>query len=713
MSKDVSNLEPKHTGLPGDTENLTDQLERFLEQDVADSEDSADAAAPRTQEESAPEEDNRAQMADTIAAAIASTFQEEAAPSEEHPEEAPQETDAPEEQLPEQKETKNEPPQAAPVKKQAPEKSKGTDQPQETVKQAPPHNPGTGHKKIARSHIQIKPREQFASAFSGVFERRAEALPAVGTDLRSAEKSLSVKTGIDRMLNPIRYVILLLSFMCLAGRKYSWMTLGFMKGIGGVYISMLFTLILLILNWQSVYRAVRDAFYLQISYETCLLFATLITALDVVITKNADSLLPLLTMSWCFCGMANLMDAQGNLRFLRGTITGRNRTGIRMASKRYQGQDLVGKAPSGTAGFVRSQAEMDVWHSGNSWFVLPLTVVCIIVSAYLSARTEGNYFTILALLLDMGMPLSMVLCCARPYALLSQALAGKGVVAGWKGMKELSGKKSILIYDNDLFPKGTMGHKGIKVYGRFTASQLISYGASMAIRADVGLTEAFTRLLRDGDGELLEVRDLQVLEGGLGGRIHGGTVLLGTYQFMQLMGVDLPRKPAANGVYIAVNGQLAGMFAVKYALRSGSASAFRRITQERTLTPLIATKNFAINPAFVEKFYKAPIQRMVCPKTLLRHKLSRPEAMKGGTVCGFVLRDGISPYTRTVAGARRVRRMGIIYTVLSMVLTLYLTFNTISAIANGTELIEITRVLLMHFLLWLAVEVGARFAVRG
>lgn len=727
MLTEVSNQEPRSGGLPGDTENIKGLLEEFFEQDASSQED-VPASTP-AEDSTDPENEealSQSSMADTIAAAVASTFDEDTdSPKEpeedQHLENCIHEAAAPTPQQPEQtkmkapsEEEKHSEAQAAPVKEQSAENTKWEEEkPQAALKRASTQNPGTGHKKIARSHIRVKPREQFASAFSGVFERRAEALPAVGIDLRTAEKSLSVKTGIDRMLNPIRYVILLLSFLCLAGRKYSWMTLGFMKGIGGVYISLLFTLILLILNWQSVYRAVRDAVYLQSSYETYLLFATLVTVLDVLITQNADSLLPMLTISWCFCGMANLMDAQGNLRFLRSTITGRNRTGIRMVSKRYQGQDLVGKAPSGTNGFVRSQAEMDVWHSANSWFVLPLTVVAVIASAYLSAKTQGSYISILACLLDMGMPLSMVLCCARPYSLLAQALAGKGVVAGWKGMKELSGKKSILIYDDDLFPKGTTGHKGVKVYGRFTASQLISYGASMVIRADVGLTEVFTRLLRDGDGELLEVRDLQVLEGGLGGRIFGGRVLLGTYQFMQLMGVDLPRKPASNGVYIAVNGHLAGMFAVKYALRSGSAGAFRRITQEHTLTPLIVTRNFAINPAFVEKAYKAPMQRMVCPKTLLRHKLSRPEAMKGGTVCGFVLRDGISSYTRTVAGARRVRRMGLIYTGLSLALTLYLTINTISAISGGTDLIEITRVLLMHLLLWLAVEVGARVAVRG
>ena len=703
-------------------------------------------------EEPAPEESTESQVADAIAEAVASAFLEEEtveepteeppAPVEEIPDEPVLEESQPEEvPQPEEKksprqvkrspsdtgERKKKKKAKKPAKKaakpveeekapqaEAPVEAPAAERPQmqRPVRQMA-KNPGTEYVKISRSNVSVSPKEYFVSLFSGVLERQKEALPPVGVDLKAHEKSLSAKTGIDRMLNPIRYVILVLMFMCLAGRKYNWMTLGFMKGLGGTYVSLLFTVIILILNWQSVYRAVRDMLYMQFSYESYLLIATLLTVFEALSTKNEESLLPLLTMSWCVCGVANLMNSQANLRSLRAVITGRNRLGIRTVSKKYQGQDLIGKAPSSTAGFVRRQAQMDVWHAGNVFFLLPLMVVCFVAAAYLAAKTEGNYLTILAYLLDIGAPVSMVLCCARPYALLSQALSGKGVVAGWAGMKGLSGKKSVLIYDSDLFPKGTTGHKGVKVFGRFTASQLVSYGASMVIRANVGLTEVFTRLLRDADGEFLDVRQLQVLEGGMEGRIHGGQVLLGTYQFMQLMGVNVPQKGSTNGVYIAVNGQLAGMFAIKYALRSGSVSAFRRFTREKLLTPLIVTRNFTINPAFIQKSYKASINRMHCPKTEVRRTLSQPAVLKGGATCGFVLRDGISSYSRTVGGARRVRRMGIAYTVLSMVLTVYLVIDAMMAISAGTAAIEITRVLLMHFWLWIAVEVGARVAIRS
>lgn len=725
MSKDVSNMESQENQqLPENSENLKELLNELFGDDTASEPVAEPALAQEAETEMQGQQpEDRAQVADAIAAAIASTFdddfdpviQEELPTEPPEPEEVPVSEAAPEaepepqaEETPAPEERNNEelPPEPKAQEKAAP---RGEKKPAASKVQYP----GTGHKKIARSYIRVPAKDRFSSLFSGVFDRRKEALPPSGTDLREHEKTLSAKTGIDRMLNPVRYVFLVLMFMCLAGRKYSWMTLGFMKGIGGIYVSLLFTVFLLILNWQSLYRAVRDMVYMQFSYESYLLIATILTALEAVISKNEESLMPLIAMSWCFCGLANLMDAQGNLRFLRSTITGRNRVGIRSVQNRYQGQNLIGKAPSGTAGFVRRQAELDVWHNANSFFFLPLMIFCVVASAYLSAKTQESYLSIVVYLMDIGVPVSMAICCARPYSLLSQALSGKGVVAGWAGIKGLSGKKMMLVYDSDLFPKGTTGHKGVKVYGRYTASQLISYGASMVIRADVGLTEVFTRLLRDGDGEMLEVKHLQILEGGMEGRIHGGRVLLGTYQFMQLMGVQVPRKGSTNAVYIAVNGSLAGMFAVKYALRSGSVRAFRRLTSDKSLTPLIVTRNFTINPAFIEKSYRVSVHRMVCPKTEVRRNLSMPVILKGGATCGFVLRDGLNAYSRTVAGARRVRRMGMIYTALSMALTVYLVCNAIGAISGGTAMIEITRVLLMHFWLLVAVEVGARVAVRN
>lgn len=134
--------------------------------------------------------------------------------------------------------------------------------------------------------------------------------------------------------------------------------------------------------------------------------------------------------------------------------------------------------------------------TGMGLYLPFLLLVSIVASAYLSAKTQQNYLTVLVTILDVAAPVSLCLCCARPYSLLTRALKGKGAVAGWFGMKGLYGKKAMMVYDSDLFPEGTMQQTGVRAYGSMDPRQLVSYGASMALRANVGFQPVFTKLLR-------------------------------------------------------------------------------------------------------------------------------------------------------------------------------------------------------------------------
>jgi hypothetical protein len=383
-----------------------------------------------------------------------------------------------------------------------------------------------------------------------------------------------------------------------------------------------------------------------------------------------------------------------------------------VAEGKWEHTDCIGKAPATTQGFVRRQAQPDVWHRGNSVVSVVLFLVCLVSSVYLSVKTKTNYLTVLVTLLDVSMPVSMALCCARPYEMLCRALTGKGAVSGWFGMKSLSGKKAVLIYDSDLFPRDTIGHKGIRVCSNQTPRLLASYGASLVLRANMGLTDVFTRLLRETDGELYDVTNFKSQEGGLEGRIHGNRVQVGSYQYMQLMGVTLPPKASKNSVYIAINGEMSGIFAISYKVHTGAVSGFHRFVREPRLTPLVVTRNFCVNPAFVESWFKAPVSQIACPKAETRRMLSEPSVLSKGTTCGFVLRQGIGAYSRMVSGARAVYRMGLWYTVFSALLTIVLTVRTIMALNAGTPVIDGPRLLLLQIILLLAVEIGARISVR-
>lgn len=578
--------------------------------------------------------------------------------------------------------------------------------------EVPVSKPGAKQKKIPKSNVRVGTMELLGMMFGDIQTRQRQDLPGSNASLKSAEQHQAWLSKICQVMSPVRYVILLLMALSLAGRKYSWMLLGFLGSSTGVTVSLVLALVAMLSSWHCVYRAVKDAFYLRFSFESLLLLTTLLSMAEAAIYQNTQTLLPLLVMGWCFAGTADLMASKGKLRALRTVIMGKNRIGVRIARDKWEHTDCIGKAPASTAGFVRHQQIPDAWHSVWTVYGMLLLILALIVSAYLSAKTAGSYLTILVTLLTVAMPVGGALCCARPFELLSRALGNGGAVAGWFGMKALSGKKAMLIYDRDLFPKGTITHKGVKVYGNQTPELLVSYGASLVLRADNGLSEPFRRLLRETGGQIWHVSYFQVNEGGLLGRINGVLVAVGTYNFMQLMGAMPPRDAPKGGIFIALNGSVAGLFAIKYRVKSGAIRGFRRIVRDRTLTALAATKNLCVNPAFVKKWFQVSVGAVVCPKIETRQNLAQPSLFAQGTTCGYVTGDGIENYSRLVAGARMGCRMGRFLSALSVLGSICLWLLTVLDISAGHTIIGGARLLLIQLLLWLLTEAAARFSVK-
>ncbi len=691
-------------------------------------------ALPIDEEQPAPAYENlsESQMADAIAQAVARSMGDGntrvEAPAEppaaaepepvipEQPQEpvmeAPREPVQPQQPLPqpEPQPVRAEPPKQPPK----PEKQKAQAA-TKTEKKPEPKNPGTEHQKIPKSHVssKISAAEYIGDLVKELRRRQSMALPKPGTSLRGTEKRMSTFVQIERVLSPVRYLMILLMLLCIGGRSVGWMTLGFMKGNAAITIALIATIVSMIASWQSVVRGVRDLWYCRASYETFLLLVTILTAVEALALHNQNTFLPLIAISWAVTGTAEYLHDQASLRSLRAVITGRGRVGVRTAADKWEHTDVIGKAPVTTAGYVRHQAQPDVWHGGMGIFLPVLTFLTVIISAYLSAKTQTNYLTVLVTVLDVAMPVSLAACCARPYNLLARALRGRGAVAGWFGMQELSGKKAMLVYDTDLFPSGTMQQTGVRAYLPMDPRELVSMGASMALRANVGFQTVFTKLLRDMNGEIYDVSRFQMQETGLEGYIHQQLVHLGSYQYMQLMGVTLPKRAPKYGVYIAINRELAGLFGVKYQVSPGSVGGFRRMVREPRLTPLLVTRNFCINPGFVEHWFKAPVTQMGCPKAEIRRALSEPSLLTRGVTCGFVFQEGIAAYSRTVAGARRVYRMGLWLTGITVLLGLVLAVQTILAIASGGAVVPAQRLAILNLILYLVVEIWARIAVRG
>ena len=88
--------------------------------------------------------------------------------------------------------------------------------------------------------------------------------------------------------------------------------------------------------------------------------------------------------------------------------------------------------------------------------------------------------------------------------------------------------------------------------------------------------------------------------GGVGGEIGADSVLAGSLRFMQSMGVDMPAGTrVGQAVYVAINGTLAGVFAIHYGVTRSAAESLGALAASRGVTPVIVAGDFLISESFL------------------------------------------------------------------------------------------------------------------
>ena len=183
---------------------------------------------------------------------------------------------------------------------------------------------------------------------------------------------------------------------------------------------------------------------------------------------------------------------------------------------------------------------------------------------------------------------------------------------------------------------------------------------------------------------------------GVGGRIHGETVLFGTAGFMRKRGVNLPRNLGLKtGVFLSVDGTLIAVFAVKYMPAENVDWALHALHHSR-ITPVLAVRDGNITPALLKRKFGTDA-RAVYPKLSTRLALSE---RGGGRPYALLMREGLMPYAEVVLGSKRLCASTKRCTVLaflaataSTLLAFYLTFVGAYSVLTPLSL-------LIYVLLW-------------
>lgn len=307
-------------------------------------------------------------------------------------------------------------------------------------------------------------------------------------------------------------------------------------------------------------------------------------------------------------------------------------------------------------------------------------VLCALIASVGQSAPERFLWCLSANLTAVA-AFSGLLTFGRPFRILSRRLASSGAaLAGWSGAARAGA--AALLTDTDLFPPGTVSLNGIKVFGDFSVEKVVALCATLIRDSGSGLDKIFHDLLRSQGAVYRRCTDFQRHEGGgLSADVRGERVLVGSASFMALMEVPLPPGlNVRNAVFCAIDGELAGIFALNYVMHGSIPPALSALIGAR-LSPVLATRDFNLIPAMLRQKFKLPVERMDFPGVARRAELSDPDRWHNPRITAVLCREGLVPYADAVVGAKRLRwavlcstAIAVMGSVVGLLLSFYLTF---------------------------------------
>lgn len=370
---------------------------------------------------------------------------------------------------------------------------------------------------------------------------------------------------------------------------------------------------------------------------------------------------------------------------------------------KWNGRDTYSKWSGDAAGFG-SQIQMTDGAQRIYQRICPVLLLAAgAYTVYIAVtRTQSALWCASAVFTAAG-AFGSTLAYGRSFHLVARRLAHSGAaLAGWPGILGSRRADRVLITDTDLFPPGYVELNGFKVLGDFPMERVVAYTATMIRDSGSGLTKLFHDYLRTLGGLMRNSERLCCYEGGgLSATIRGDQVLVGSASFMELMEISLPTGlHVKNAVFCAINGELAGIFALNYFLPDTVFPALDAIIREN-VGPVLATRDFNLIPAMLQQRFKLSADRMDFPPVERRRELSAPDQPHGDTLAAILCREGLYPFAEAVVCAKRLRRatrVGALLCCVSSALGLLLTGYLVYMSAYGS-LSPLN--LLLYLLMWL------------
>ncbi len=416
-------------------------------------------------------------------------------------------------------------------------------------------------------------------------------------------------------------------------------------------------------------------------------FASLVHVITVMAAPGWRGWLPyssISALSLFFAILSKWLKTRAVTRVCKTAAAAKQPSGIYVENM-YGQMNVIKQSCDDISSFISHINDKD--SSQTFWtFLAPIVIVSSVVFAGVSSfgtKTPEHFFWALAAISSVSTPFFTLMSFSLPFSVVAKSLGSIGVaISGWYSVTRLSKKTNIVVTDNDIFPKGTITLHGLKILGSYSLEQTISYAASMIRETRSGLVDVFTDLLKSRYGETVEVSNLKYHEsGGMEAEIGGDVVLMGSGGFMLRSGVRLTTGTnVKNAVYIAINGQPAGVFNINYKASDDVGRALYMLVKKKTPV-ILAVRDLNLLPMMVEKTFNLADGVLEYPEIEQRIDLSSEEQFISGDICAVITRSGLYPFSSAVQAAKKLRKatfrnicLSAACALIGMLVVFYLTF---------------------------------------
>jgi len=438
-------------------------------------------------------------------------------------------------------------------------------------------------------------------------------------------------------------------------------------------------LLAMLLTAEVITTGLLDIFRRRPGVETLVTVAALASIADairILQAGGAERNLPYAAVVAAALGMAllGIKSVRNAMKItLRAAATGSNPYVV--TSKLEEGKErfILFKSRGEVEGFVRKTEQIDFSeyiYAMAAPLLLVMSAVFALLAAIGGAGELWDMLPYFAAMTVVSASFTGLLAYGVPYAMLARKLAKVGAaLAGWGGATEVAKAGGVVITDQDVFPRGTMSLGGVKILSDEGAEyrRVIAAAGSLIIASGSGLSDTFADILHKEKIGLLPVESLTSYEGGgIGATVGTEEVIVGSAGLMNLLGIRLPQDlNLKNAVFVAVGGELAGIFAINYAPQNSVMHALVILLRTK-IKPLFAIRDFNITPMMLQNKFNISTEKINFLTYEERYALSDLKPDERAKPFAVLHREGLRPLVDVIVGGKRLRRAVICNTIFSV-----------------------------------------------